>query len=125
VSASQRPQPSGTGYVWTAAELARAKELRREGYTHGTIAGLLREEYGTGRSGDGVRKLFLNLRQRGVVVETVAEHERVAAREKHRATELARANLVRRKCLRCSGGFDSYGPQNRVCSDCKASEAWR
>lgn len=25
----------------------------------------------------------------------------------------------KRKCLRCGKGFDSYGPENRICNRCK------
>lgn len=124
MSAHQQ-QAVGGGWTWTDAELARAKELRREGYTVGTIAGMLRAEFGSERTGLAVQAVFRNLRQRGLAVETVSDHDRAAAREKHRQAELAAANLVRRKCLRCGGGFDSHGPGNRVCSSCKSTEVWR
>lgn len=110
-------KPTGNGYAWTEAELARAKALRREGYTHGTIAGLLREEFGTERTGQGVQSLWQTLRQRGEVVETVADHDRAAVRE--RRAELAAANTVRRRCLRCGDGFDSWGAGNRLCGECR------
>ena len=119
---SAQRQAVGGGYAWTDAELARAKELRREGYTHGTIAGFLRREFGTERTGLGVQKLFTSLRQRGLVVETVSDHERQAARARHRQAEVAAANLVRRRCLRCGSGFDSSWAGHRVCDECKAQE---
>jgi hypothetical protein len=122
---SAHQQPTGGGWTWADAELARAKDLRREGYTHATIAGFLRREFSTERSGVSVQKLFTGLRQRGLVVETVSDHDKQAAREKHRQAELAAANLVRRQCLRCRGAFDSWGAGKRICADCRASEAWR
>jgi hypothetical protein len=122
---SAHQQPTGGGLPWSGAELARAKALRRVGYTHGTIAGMLRAEFATERTGSAVQKLFVALRQRGLVVETVSDADRAAAREKARQAELAVANLVRRRCLRCRDHFDSWGPGNQVCGDCKSSEAWR
>lgn len=110
MSASVRPQANpGSGFVWTEAELARAKQLVSEGYTHGTVAGFLRQEFGTDRSGLAVQKMFSALRLRsGASVKA----------------QLVTANTRRRPCLTCRAPFDSEGPHNHVCMPCK-QWVWR
>jgi len=104
---------------WKQPELARAKALRAEGYTHGTIAGMLRDEFGTVRTGLAVQKLFAALRQKGVVVDPVPTHQAKAAEV--RKAELVVANNVQRQCLLCRRNFYSWGAGNRRCDPCKRS----
>jgi len=120
VSAHQQQQETR---AWGGAELARAKALRGEGYVFSTIALLLCREFGTDRSPTAVQKLFIKLRQRGELIEAVSEADRQAARE--RAAEMGTTRTVLRRCLRCRHSFSSYGAENRVCADCKKSDAWR
>lgn len=64
MSASLKPQPATTAWTWSAGEMARAKQLRGEGHTYGSIATVLRREFQARRSSEGVRKLFASLPQR-------------------------------------------------------------
>jgi hypothetical protein len=120
---SAQRQATGGGFTWTEQELARAKALRREGYTHGTIAGMLRTEFGSDRTGMALQRLFCALRRDGLVVETVEDHDRQDVRRRalvrEQQAELKAANSLRRSCLRCRGEFDSHGAGNRICEDCK------
>jgi hypothetical protein len=109
---------------WSEAELDRVKQLRREGYTFATVAGMLGAEFGTKRTGPTIQKLVFALRKKGEVVETQDDRERLRARVRKESRELAIANAVRRKCLSCQRPFDSDGPGNRICGRCKATEAW-
>jgi hypothetical protein len=47
----------------------------------------------------------------GVIVTDPDEHRKQLARKP-------------RKCLSCSRDFDSTGPGNRICGDCKGLVAW-
>lgn len=125
MSASLKPEPTGGGWLWSAPELARAKELRREGFTAATIAGTLKAEFGTIRSAMSVQQVFTNLRRLGQAVAP-APMKQVMANHAKRQAELVVANTVRRECL--SGGrghwFDSEGAHHRICSDCKRQGSW-
>lgn len=114
-------KPSGAGWLWSERELARAKELRREGFTVAAISGTLQAEFGTVRTAMGVQQMFTNLRRRGEAVAPLP-----AKQVMERKAELILANTTRRECL-AEGRkhwFDSWGPGNRICSDCKRLGSW-
>lgn len=125
VRPSRPPPPPPNEYTWTAPELARAKDLRFEGYTHGTIAGMLREEFGTLRTRHGVQKMFSNLKRRSPSDEPKPRASSGARPSMAKPSEVQAANATRRMCLSCTNPFDSEGPGNRICLNCKASDRWR
>jgi tRNA(Ile2) C34 agmatinyltransferase TiaS len=125
VSAAIRPAPPNE-FLWSDAEVARAKQLRREGGTHPAVAAALRAEFGTQRTTHAVQKLFARLRRPDEMRAENAAHKaaaRLSTRAQAQAGRVAKTEL--RLCLRCGEAFDSHGPFNRVCGDCKTSEAWR
>lgn len=122
MSASLKVEPFGRGFIWTQAEMGRAKELRREGYTGATIAGILRQEFGTARTRSGIETMFRNLKRRGETLPARTD----PARKRATLSEVAAANTIRRECLANGRGhwFDSEGPGNRICPKCKSLGTW-
>lgn len=94
---------------WSAPELARMHQLRAEKLTSASIAGALRQEFGTGRTGQAVKMCVAMLKKR-----EERKAERAAA-----VAELTVVNNISRKCLCCGGGFSSWGAGNRMCVECK------
>jgi tRNA(Ile2) C34 agmatinyltransferase TiaS len=121
MSASHKPAPPND-FLWSDAEVARAKQLRREGGTHPAVAAALRAEFGTQRTTHAVQKLFARLRRPDEMRAENAAHKaaaRLSTRAQAQVGRVVVAKTVQRHCLRCRGGFESHGPGNRLCEECK------
>jgi hypothetical protein len=123
VSAAIRPAPPND-FLWSDAEVARAKQLRREGGTHPAVAAALRAEFGTARTTHAVQKLFARLRRPDEMRAENAAHKaaaRLSTRAQAQAGRVVVAKTVQRECLASGRGhyFDSEGPHHRICDACK------
>lgn len=118
------------GWLWGAAEIARAKQLRREGGTFPAVAVALSAEFNTQRTTESVSKLFAKLRRPAEMRADDAARKaaaRRAVRLEAQAAQLVTVKVVRLECLAGGRGhyFDSWSASaNRVCDDCKRSGTW-
>jgi hypothetical protein len=97
-------KPRGPSRKWTRQEIATLRQMLADGLKYAEIAQHLR------RSADGVRQKADDLR---------AHEERA---KQTTAQSLRRARP--RKCLKCEQLFDSEGPHNRICEDCKRQDVY-
>ena len=98
------PKPRGPQRKWTRQEIATLRKMLADGATYAEIAQHLR------RSADAVRQKTDDLR---------AHEERA---KQATAQSLPRARP--RRCLKCQQIFDSEGPHNRICDDCKRHDVY-
>ena len=98
-------KPRGPSRKWTRQEIATLRQMLADGRAYADIAQHLR------RSADAVREK----------AEALRAHEQCAGQTKTQDPPRARP----RKCLKCQKMFDSEGPHNRICDECKTHEAYR
>jgi len=97
-------KPRGPSRKWTRQELATLRQMLADGMTYAKIAQHLR------RSIESVREKAEDLRAHKQCARKTTTHGLPRARP--------------RKCLKCQQIFDSDGPHNRICDDCKRTEAY-
>ena len=98
-------KPRGPSRKWTRQEIATLRQMLADGRAYADIAQHLR------RSADAVREKAEDLRAHEQCARQTTTHGLCRARP--------------RKCLKCQKMFDSDGPHNRICDECKTHEAFR
>ena len=93
------PAPKSQSRKWTPHEIATLRQMLASGVSLSEIAKRIK------RTANAVR--------------AKAEDLRAEAEYAERATTQANSNARPRKCLRCERIFESEGPHNRLCDECR------
>ena len=92
---------------WTADQIAQLFEMRNAG---GEFRDIARE---LGRTEQAAQSKYSEIKR-----ERRSGVKKTTAKPKGQPPQ-------KRACLKCGGSFNSKGPGNRICNDCKGSPEWR